>query len=601
MNMKNISINVKLSYTFILLIVALIVISNFILYFIFNSIFKKQIVQDLTNVMTQNSWNVDTFINSINQASLYLCADKSVATVLSTEFTDQVGIASAVNNLRSEYNTHIAIPLNDVIVNNYASTFFVDTALPFSRYLQSTYSFDSTGLFNASGVSSEPWYQAAYRTQGEMNTFVQNGNKQRLFLARSVSSPYLVNSNYKNGFMGVAVFNFDVAQIGDKIKTGELTPSTMVFLTDGDGTILYSKNDKDLQTSIAKYLPLSLLKNYASTNTLSLRQGDRSGIASINALKYGWYLIALIPEQDIAARMASIWKVILLTSALAICFGVVFSIIFSKSITQPIIRLASAMKGVKDQEYLDISLEPPSQDEVGLLYGSFNAMMRRINSLIEKVKTSSKIQKQAELKALQAQINPHFLYNTLDTIGWLSLCSGNAEVASITSSLAKIMRFNLKDPETLVTIAEELEHVKNYIEIQSLRYSGNFEIEYSINPQILQKKAPKLTLQPLVENSIIHGTETTERKGLISITGYIDNDKMIIRIADNGCSGADERNLNGYLNGEPLPFKKSDGIGIRNVNERIKLHFGADYGLHYEANKPAGIIAIITLPYRATY
>jgi len=594
-NIKNLSINIKVSFVFIMLITFLLLFSNITIYFLFSNVLRKQIIQDLDNVMTQSGFNMDTIINSINQASLYLCTDKSVAMTLSTEYKNKIDIPNAINNLRVEYDNHTAIPLNDVL-SYYCSTFFVDESIPISKYLMPDYSLKYNGICSYSEVSSEGWYKKAYNLNGTSYTFILNGDKQRMYMARSVSRPYLINKKFKGGFMGVNMFSFDISQIGEKIETEKLTSSTIVFLTDSDGTIFYSNNNDDLQTSISRYMPLSLMKKYAGNTTESLDYKGQKYIVSTNALKYNWYLVALIPDKDISSRMTSTRNFICFTLLLALALGVTFSIVFSKSITQPIKKLAFTMKSVKGKDYLGISINPPSGDEVGTLYESFNSMMERINSLVNEVLRSSKLQRDAELKALQAQINPHFLYNTLDAINWLALCDGNEKIAAMTSSLAGIMRFNIKDPENPVTIAEELENVKNYVSIQFLRCADSFDIEYQIEPEIMMEKLPKLTLQPLVENSIVHGIESGNENGHIVIKGFVSGYRIIIRISDNG-SGANAVELNSYLDDQKALLKKSDSVGIKNVNQRIKMNFGEAYGLSYENNEPRGISAVVVLPY----
>lgn len=395
--------------------------------------------------------------------------------------------------------------------------------------------------------------------------------------------------------MGVIVFRFDISQLGKQISSAELTPSTKIFLIDGDGKILYSKNEADLQTSITKYFSTSRLGGYTDSKTENIRYAGKDYITSINTLKYGWYLIAMIPQSDISNRISVILKIIIFTVISSLFLGVALCILLSKSITEPIKKLAVTMKSIKIREYFDISMEPPSSDEVGTLYESFNSMIKRINQLVEDNCRSIKIQKETELKALQAQINPHFLYNTLDSINWLALDRGEDDIMTMVSSLANIMRFNIRNPETLVTINEELSNVKNYIAIQSMRYENNFEITYDFQPGVLEKKCPKLMLQPLVENAIIHGTEKAVVKGIIAVNGRINGDKIEISVKDNG-PGTNVKVINSYLTGGKTSLKNSDGFGIKNVDQRIKIHFGENFGLYYSLNDCGGVTCTVSIP-----
>jgi two-component system sensor histidine kinase YesM len=451
-------------------------------------------------------------------------------------------------------------------------------------------------VYNSKNVASESWYINACKLNGEIYTFTLENDKQTLYMARSVSNPYLINKTYGNGFMGVITFSFDISELKHQIQSAELTPSTRIFLTDSSGIILYSNNYEDLQTNFSKYISFDLYKGYSKQKSFNTEYQNQKYITSVNNLKYGWNLIAMIPTNDIAERMSIMKNLIFIETLISIILGISLSLVFSKNITEPIIKLALIMKSVNSKEYFDVFVETRSNDEVGMLYDSFNMMMKRINTLVEEVFKRSKLQKEAEFKALQAQINPHFLYNTLDSVSWLALCEGNSSIVTIVSSLAEIMRFNIKDPEDLVTIKEEINHVKNYISIQSIRYDNNFDIEYNFVPEILNKKSPKMILQPLIENAIIHGIEKVAERGLIHVTGTICGNNIVISVTDNGF-GANVNELNDYLDGKYYILPNSDGFGIKNVNERIKMYFGEKYGLRYQSGEVRGVIAILTIPW----
>jgi two-component system sensor histidine kinase YesM len=204
-------------------------------------------------------------------------------------------------------------------------------------------------------------------------------------------------------------------------------------------------------------------------------------------------------------------------------------------------------------------------------------------------------EKDSELKALESQINPHFLYNTLDLVSWLALLDGNERIATLVSSLSDMMRYNIKNNNKLVTIAQEIEHIKNYMNILFIRHNDKFDINIDIPAQLTSVKIPKLILQPLVENSILHGFQTMSKKGYISIKGNIENSNIIITVEDNGI-GANPDSLNAFLFGDNDSNIHTDSYGIKNVHERIRLNFGEAYGLSYKKNDSTGITAIITLP-----
>lgn len=590
------SINLKMLSLFITVAVLQSLLSTVTLYVIFDRIIRTQILQDLGSVMDQDSWNLNTFVNSVNQASLYLCTDKTIADILSTEQADPLETTAAINQLDTEITNHIAIPLNGVM-NNYTYHFFVSQQLSLGRQVPSSYSFTDSGIRNDAAVSGTGWYQQARSLSGVLYctlTTLDNGQKA-LMMARSVSNPYLISSTLPDGYLGVMVFVIDLSEIARQIEPAKLTASTDVFLTDSDGIVLYSKNAKDLQSSISRYVPQSLLEGYGTHRSDNLVYGWKNYIVNVSDLKYGWRLVAMTPDSDISRQLAPVRDSIVLTSLLSIAMGVLLGLFFSWKFTTPIKKLAQTMTTIKSRDYFDIFIEPPSNDEVGVLYDSFNHMMKRIDGLLDEVLKSVRLQKEAERKALQAQINPHFLYNTLDAVNWLALCDGDETIASVISSLANIMRFSIRNLDAQVAIAEEIDNVKNYVRIQSTCHADNFDMAYDIAPEILPLKCPAMMLQPLVENAILHGIERIDGRGSIRITGALDGELVRLRVSNSGPE-VDVDALNAYLRDARIPPKGSGGLGIRNVDRRIRLLFGEQYGLRFQAEEENRLAAEITLP-----
>ncbi|MEG0491650.1 MAG: histidine kinase, partial [Clostridia bacterium] len=208
--------------------------------------------------------------------------------------------------------------------------------------------------------------------------------------------------------------------------------------------------------------------------------------------------------------------------------------------------------------------------------------------------------KELELIALQAQINPHFIYNALDSINWLALCDGNDDIAEIVSALASIMRYSIQNPNGRVPLSAELTHVENYINIQSKQSRHPIGISFDIDKTYLTFEMPKFLIEPLVENCVIHGLRNVLENGKINISCHQEQGLLILEVSDNGI-GADAELLNRYLTGAVASLAHSDGFGIQNIDERIKLHYGKGYGLCFAPNQGGGLTARITLPYGNPY
>lgn len=591
------SIRAKISVIFIFVITALMISSGTVLYFIFSDILQKQIIHDLDQVMLQNKINIDNLMNSVDQATMLLYADTTIADVLQSPVSSAVEINRSTTTVNNQLIKYIYIPLSKTLTS-YTATFFLSDETALAASISSMSGFDY-GVYNNHAVISQEWYKNTIKHDGAMYCFTIEGDKRHIYMSRliknqSFNQPGIGISAIKD--FGIVVIGFDVSQLERQLSDVKLTPSSIILLGDEKGQVIY---DSDTGT------PVNNLKQYPftaadgggkSNNNYVASYNNHRYIINIKALEYGWNLVSMISMSDVYGRISIIRYTILLTTILSILVGTLLVTYISGSISKPIKILATVMKGIRNKYSTDISLESPSKDEVGTLYESFNDMMIRINDLISEVYKSGLREKDSELKALQAQINPHFLYNTLDSVNWMALGAGLDDITIMISSLSSILRYSIKNANQFVSISEEIDQVKNYINIQKIRYNNQFYTDFSFEPEIMQCKIPKLILQPLVENALIHGLEKSGRRGCITLSGVISGSNILLSVSDNG-AGTDVEQLNAYLEGIETSVHNSDGYGIKNVNSRIKLRFGNSYGLRYEANSNGeGITAVISLP-----
>jgi two-component system sensor histidine kinase YesM len=254
-------------------------------------------------------------------------------------------------------------------------------------------------------------------------------------------------------------------------------------------------------------------------------------------------------------------------------------------IVNPINKLVKAMK-VIEKEGSHNPVQINRSDEIGFLGKSFNRMSERIDYLVNIIYKEKLTRKEAELKALQAQINPHFLFNTLENINWMAQLNGVTEISDTVTALAKLMEASIGKGDKLIPISEELEYIDNYIAILKYRFLDRFVVEKNIAEESLHILIPRLLIQPLIENSISHGLEMIRRQGKITINTYVKEDEVIIEVLDNGI-GMSEGELKELINSidEKVDGSTSkSGIGLSNVNKRIKLFYGEQYGVRVESS-----------------
>ncbi|WP_377564685.1 sensor histidine kinase [Paenibacillus chungangensis] len=274
---------------------------------------------------------------------------------------------------------------------------------------------------------------------------------------------------------------------------------------------------------------------------------------------------------------------------------------FASSVTRRISRLARHMKRIDHTNLEPFPIQPGGRDEVYYLTTSFNLMMNRIDELINKVQRSEIMRKEAEYMMLQAQIKPHFLYNTLETIRMLAEADGNASVSQLTNSFARFIRYSLARHEDEVALADELEHVADYLRIHRTRFGERMTFDIEIEDKAIRKhRCPRFILQPIVENSIVHGISKQRRRGHIAIRCVMEEGRVAVRIRDDGAGMSEEAlsRLRRRLNGEAGLTEASPsggGLGLWNVHERIGMYYGENSGIALESAPGEGTVVVLTL------
>ena len=332
---------------------------------------------------------------------------------------------------------------------------------------------------------------------------------------------------------------------------------------------------------------------------LTVRVDGKNYVAISHTIKNnGWTIFYTMPHSDILARSKKLMNTIVITVILIITISIMSVVIATDRITKGISRVISRMNDIEviyHKASPRMQIENVSQnDEIGSLQKTFNRMISRIYQLNNEIYQTKILKREAELRALQAQINPHFLYNMLDSINWMALKAGNDAISDVVSDLGRFYRISLSGGRDIITIAEELEHVRLYVVLQSMRFEDSIIVNFNVDSSILGVKIVKLTLQPLVENSIVHGImEKPEKRGEIFINGYIEEDIVKIMVSDNGVGLGIREQKNESTNSR---HGNGSGYGLKNVDQRIKLYFGDNYGVRLYRSSDMLTIAEISLP-----
>lgn len=413
-------------------------------------------------------------------------------------------------------------------------------------------------------------------------------------LVTSISKVYDINQEENIGTLYIDLNFSSIRQMFDHLVESRASRTKLlifdenqnvIYDSDGEEQVFWNQMGEDEELSIRDFLETGIAKD----NELAIR-GEKCLVSDISNRTTGWRILTWIPLSDIYVSgwnsMVTIFSAMLLLLIAAVFLG----IYLANQISRPVLILAGAMGQVNQGKVNLLEQEEQDwQDEMGMLFHSYNEMGRRINDSIEKIYIYQINQKQTELKMLQFQINPHFLYNTLNTISSIAALSDIEDIVRIADNLSGMFQYNIKGDD-IVPVRKEIQHVKNYLEIQAIRFPGRYQFEYQVASKLEQQKMLKFLLQPLAENSLHHAFEKMKPVNKICLTAEEQGEDILFHLWDNGVGmGAKQvEALNQELaqtDTGTLVNHVDKGIGLRNVNARIKNLYGKEYGIQVRSEE----------------
>ena len=371
------------------------------------------------------------------------------------------------------------------------------------------------------------------------------------------------------------------------------------FGSDG-GVVIFDENLNKISGIAHDSVLSKLLKEKPSIGNFSYSEGKNEYTAvHIHSDSTGWTTVGVIPLRYINKDLAGIQYLTVIIIVLTIIIGVTVSVIIAQSLILPLENTVNALEKFSRGDFA-VRLKENRCDEIGKLNRIFNKAIKEINELMQKVTQSEILNKEMEFKTLQSQMNPHFLYNTLDTINWLAFKEKQTEICNLVAAISSLIRASISNKKSIITIEHELDYVKNYIYIQHIRYKDRFDIIYDIDESLLKQAVPKLIIQPIVENAIIHGIENSKNKNLLYISVKHENECIVIIVKDTGIGMTDEKVselLKEPLNAEGDEQKAHTNLGLYAVHKRIQLMYGDLYGLTVHSQAGEGTTVTLHIPF----
>ena len=582
----NISIKSRLLIYFISLILIPVSIISITIYSKSTGIITGKINSTLKSNLTTIESDILQKFDSIYDVTTNIYLNQDVIKIMSsTHPVNQTDIVSEMDTLDKILQSYqVQSPGRNILIPKLY-------LLNRPEYLM--YSF-SDKVSDTSVLEKEKWYldmpaETKYVIVGLSRITVSSVSintikiAKRLFALNDIQIP----------FAGLLTIDVGIDSFNSTLDSSRPTSSSSIFIIDDSSNIVVSPDSALLGKNVAneRYIE-KITKDPGENYNSFIEKIDHSNIliAYEKIKPLGWTIITLSPLNELNGELSSFNRIMLILIAVCAIIGIGMAMFLADNIAYPIRKIVKSMSVVRSGNF-DISIEYKRNDEFAYLINTYKKMVNDIKELISKLYISEANKREAELKLLQAQINPHFLYNTLDSVNWLAMKYKAVDISTMVTSLSDFFRYSLSKGKNIITLGDEKKQVESYLTIQKIRFKDKLDYSIDFPAEILGYLTVKLILQPIVENSIIHGIEQRRGHGTIDISAGMNDGIIEIVVLDNG-AGTDVDELNSILEDKI----GSSSFAIRNVNERIKHFFGNEFGIRFFNNENTGVKVVVRFP-----
>lgn len=573
------SFSARIFVMFCLFSILILILANSVTYQFSNRQLMKKAEDSLSVTMNQNANLIHNLIDRIDEIMLAPSNDQLLyQTLLLTP--EEMSPTVLRDSIRSYFINTIQIPLQRHLAHFDYHVYF-SASLPAASLYQTMLS--DPHLHPETPVLGEDWFIRTQNSNGSLYWYTLPEQPGKIYVARQIRGFY---SPFTTTNVAVLKLELDISDFFALISGFSDAPGSGHYFVETNGAVHPLNSGLPSLSSADGLWP----EESGSFTTVTL--GTIRYLLGASILSNGWKLVQITPVKEILIDNRTVITFFIIVTLLCILFSVLFSLYAARRIAHPIRALSHTMLETVKNRTLDIEYQNTSDiNEISDLYDSYRALITRINELLIEVYTKGVDMKESEIKALQAQINPHFLYNTLDSVCWAIMETGNLEIPTVITGLSNLLRYSLKNFDKLATVTEELEIVSRYIEIQQFCYSLDIRLVTEFASVSNEYKMPKLTLQPLVENAILHGmVEHGRDSGDITIRAYYQCGDVVIQV-ENDCD-ADIGKMYSIIN----DTSETDKHGIKNVHNRLTMLFGPEYGLNFHRSEGGGLVVELKLP-----
>lgn len=572
--------------------VCFIVVPAIVLGTVFTQISSKVIKETAEKSAVQNSEqiikNLDTFLGMIIKLSEYPISDAEIRSILAKDYTK---VENPVYERKKDFAK----------VNN----FLYEKINSFSNAIDSSVLYRMDG-WDISGRSPTDYVNSAYNPSAEdwfKEIIDKEGAGHIVGIHRDyqmsakedyvISIGRLIKDPYSKEDLGVIVINVKAENLEHLWMDTKSTSGSRFYLIDEKSRIIYSDFSNELDIDIHEVLNDNEKFSNKSIKTQTISGMTNYLISSVSGIS-SWTGITIIPKEQLLSYKQYMWRITFISTFLVIILSIIAAVWIATSITGPLNQLNEKMRQVGAGN-LDIDIDIRG-GEVGEISMTAQKMLNEIKNLIRRIYEQEAEKREVEMLALQSQINPHFLYNTINVIKWMAHMQGVTGIENALENLTSLLYYTFRKEGDFVSIKEEMQFIEDYIAILNLRYYNKFAIEYDIQEEVYQYLTLKFLLQPIIENAVFHGFEGLKERGLIYISIYKWEDQIIFKIQDNGV-GMEKEDIESILQkNEEKRKNRFNSIGIPNINKRLKLHFGETHGLSIRSEKGWGTLVTIATP-----
>ena len=594
--MRRIPLNVFIAGALSVLMVVMVSAFGLITYGHFQRTLLASMLSTLDSAVESNANSLSDLVVRVRSCvNLFPDMQNDTLSALLYESGDMYERYQRYVKIRDKIDNYLDVIISSE-VSRAAMVFIMDESMPMSAICTKSapdYIFRETlnnqqmsRVIRSACFEDEPYYREALEKCGEIVWFTNPDMPDMLFAAQAVRQTALKYGRVKTYDLGVMLIGFNMDWIGARLNENVFLKDASVYIAAGEDVVYPSGAACSGLTAADLCAPAEETDESGRELTA---YGGETCFRWTTPLGDGLVMTTLVSGALVRKMAFESLRLVLVALTVILIVLLIATVLLVKTALGPIRRLSRHM-----QEGLLESVETPPLArrivETNALYESFNSRNTRILKLMDDMRAIEREKREQDFRLLQAQINPHFIYNTLDSVSCMALIAGCDDIASAMGALAAIMRYNLKEPDKLVPLSTEMETVKSYIRIQSVRCAGELSVTYALAPESMACLMPKMSVETLIENAAVH-VRTAPR---ITVSSRVREDVLTIVVAGEGDDG-DAALIMRHLAGEVQLATHSTGLGIRNVDQRVKLLFGAQYGLRYERDGNA-LKAILTLP-----